>query len=361
MTRLGVAAVAILLLTAGCVADPGVGVPGSGDPVQAPSLEPIELDPHGVSDGDQSGPRMVDSLPENPWGAETVTVAIAAPEPADDVSDFETAVARAVDYWNDNGHEYGDYAVEFELDPDAVDPDVVVRFTSTVRCNGEVGYLGCAPVLDRGSTVDRPTTVLVNSEHDAATIGRTVKHEFGHLLGIAHGEEPMPLMEAETAGRTTVDVDTLDRANPWRENVIEVYVATGGMSDRRAAAVREQVGHALSYYDAGAEGTVPENVTFRLSDSRSDAEVVVLFQEDPLCREGPGSCAEVSGVDVDRDGGVEYYSGSTIVLSVVAVDAVGWHVGYWLGEAMGASSRDDLPPAFRSGAERTDDWWNTSA
>jgi hypothetical protein len=361
MTRLGVAAVAILLLTAGCVADPGVGVPGSGDPVQAPSLEPIEFDPHGVGDGSAGGPRMVDSLPENPWGSETVTVAIAAPEPDDDVSDFRPAVAEAVDYWNDNDRRYGEYAVEFELDADALDPDVVVRFTSTVRCKGEVGYLGCAPVLDRMSTVDRPTTVLVNSEYDAATVGRAVKHEFGHLLGVRHGEEPMPLMEADTAGRATVDVDTLNRANPWREDVIEVYVATGGMSDRRAAAVREQVDHALAYYDAGAEGTVPENVSFRLADSRSDAEVVVLFQKDPLCREGPGSCAEVNGVDVDRDGGVEYYSGSTIVLTEVSTDAVGWHVGYWLGEAMGASSRDELPPAFRSGADRTGDWWNESA
>lgn len=171
----------------------------------------------------------------------------------------------------------------------------------------------------------------------------------------------MPLMETDASAGVSVESSAIARSNPWREDVIDVYVSTDGLGERRAAAVERQVDTAVAYYDEGAEGTVPENVTFRRTDSQSDAEVVVLFRDDPWCREGSGSCARVSGVDTDRDGTVEYYSGSTIVLSNVGTEAVGWHVGYWLGEAMGASSRDELSPAFQSGTKRTGDWWNTSS
>jgi hypothetical protein len=361
MIRIGMLAVAILLLSAGCVADPGVEVAGEADPIRSPNVEPIDLAPDGDDDDDGSGPRRVSSLPENPWGAERVTVGIEAAEPGANKSDYRTAVEETVDYWNANADRYGAYDATFELDGETETPDVVVRFTSTVRCRGEPGWIGCAPLLDATSVADPPTTVLINSEYDQATIQRTVKHEFGHLLGIRHGEAPMPLMETDASAGVSVESSAIARSNPWREDVIDVYVSTDGLGERRAAAVERQVDTAVAYYDEGAEGTVPENVTFRRTGSQSDAEVVVLFRDDPWCREGSGSCARVSGVDTDRDGTVEYYSGSTIVLSNVGTEAVGWHVGYWLGEAMGASSRDELSPAFQSGTKRTGDWWNTSS
>lgn len=362
MTRIGALVLAVLLLSAGCVADPGVSIAGEADPVRNPGVEPIEFDPYGDStDENGSGPRTVSSIPENPWGTERVTVGIEAPEPEANASDYRAIVADSVEYWNANDHRYGEYEATFELDANATEPDVVVRFTSTVRCRGEPGWIGCAPVLDGTSAVEERTTVLINSEYDDATVQRTVKHEFGHLLGIQHGEAPMPLMETNDSTGVRVETNAERRSNPWREDVIEVYVETDGVGERRATAVRQQVGQAVAYYDRGAEGAVPENVTFRRTDTRADAEVVVLFQDDPRCRDGPGSCAEINGVDTDRDGAVEYYSGSTIVLSRVNAEAVGWHVGYWMGEAMGASSREELPPAFRSGAKRTGDWWNTSS
>jgi len=362
MTRIGALVLAVLLLSAGCVADPGVSIGGEADPVQTPNVEPIEFDPYGdPPDENGSGPRAVSSIPENPWGAETVTVAVEAPEPGTNESDYLALVADSVEYWNANDHRYGEYEATFDLDADAEDPDVVVRFTSTVRCRGEPGWIGCAPLLDATTVVDGQTTVLINSEYDEATIERTVRHEFGHLLGIRHGEEPMPLMETSDSTAVRVESNAERRSNPWREDVIEVYVATDGLSEQRATVVDRQVGQAVAYYDRGAEGAVPENVTFRRTDSRSDAEVLVLFSEDPRCRDGAGSCAEIDGVDTDGDGAVEYYSGSTIVLSNVAGEAVGWHVGYWMGEAMGAASREELPPAFRSGASRTGDWWNSSS
>jgi len=359
MVRIGTLAVVVLLLSAGCVADPGLSVTGEADTVRNPGPESVGVDTE--SDDDGAVPRQVSSLPENPWGVETVTVGIETAEPGVNESDYRSAVAESVDYWNERAHRYGEYDAAFELDADAERPDVVVRFTSTVRCQGEPGWIGCAPLLDATSVAEPPTTVLINSEYDDATVERTVKHEFGHLLGIRHGEAPMPLMEANADAGVNVDSSTLSGANPWREDIVEVYVATDELSEERAVAVRRQVDAAVAYYDAGAEGTVPENVTFRRTDSRSDAEVVVLFQDDPWCREGSGSCARVNGVDADQDGTVEYYSGSTIVLSNVGTDAVGWHVGYWLGEAMGASSREELSPVFQSGENRTGDWWNTSS
>jgi len=361
MTRIGTLLVAVLLLSAGCVADPGVGIAGERDPTAGPNVDSSPTGTDGDAEDREAGPQRVSSLPENPWGVETVTVGIEAPEPGENVSDYRAFVADSVEYWNTNGHRYGEYQATFELDADAEDPDVVVRFTSTVRCRGEPGWIGCAPLLDDTTVVDGRTTVLINSEYDEATIGRTVKHEFGHLLGIRHGEAPMPLMETNDSTAVRVESNAENRSNPWREDVIEVYVATDGLTEQRATVVGRQVGQALAYYDRGAEGVVPEHVTFRRTDSRSDAEVVVLFREESRCREGAGSCAEIDGVDTDGDGAVEYYSGSTIVLSNVAGEAVGWHVGYWMGEAMGASSREELPPPFRTGTNRTGDWWNGSS
>jgi len=366
MSRLGVCVVAALLLSAGCLTDPGVGAPEPGGVPQAPGDGPVPADPSGVAPGEGAPgsldngsdvPRSLESVAVNPWNAEEVVVAIDAPP--SDSGEYRDAVAAAVDYWNRNDVRYGTYSVNFVLEPDATRPHVLVDFTSTVICHGEAGWLGCSPVLNASSDPGEPTTVQINTEYRPETVQRTVKHEFGHLLGIRHGEAPMPLMGELQNVDLEPQENVSNRRNPWQTDRIEVYVEYGDVTDDREAAIREQVQHALSYYNAGAEGTVPRDVAFVETDSRDDAEIVVQFFDDPWCRDGPGSCGETRGIDADEDDTVEYHSKSWIAVSDVRTEAVGWHVGYWIGASMGADDRGEMPPAFQQGANRTGTWWET--
>ncbi len=363
MSRLGACIVAVLLLSAGCLTDPGVSAPGPDGVPQVPGGGPIPADPNGVSPSIDSGgngsamDRSLESVAVNPWNAEEVVVAVDAPP--SDGGEYSDAVAAAVDYWNENDVRYGSYSVNFVLRPDATQPDVLVDFTSTVICHGETGLLGCAPVLNASSDPGDTTIVQINTEYGPETIQRTIKHEFGHLLGIRHGEAPMPLMGRLQEVDTEPQENVSDRQNPWQTDRIEVYVEYGDVTEDREAAVREQVQHALSYYDGGAEGTVPQDVEFVETDSKADAEIIVRFFDDPWCRDGPGSCGETRGIDSDDDDTVEYHSKSWIALSDVRTEAVGWHVGYWIGASMGVDDRGEMPTVFQQGTNRTGTWWET--
>lgn len=365
MCSLRVCLVAILLVSAGCLSDPGVGISNDGEPVREPVVVPVQQDRSG--DGSLPDGRLTDRRPEdsrlnsppstNPWGADPVVVAVETPPESD--GEYTDAVAEAVAYWNRNGDRFGKYDTRFVLRPNDTDPNVVVRFDSTVVCNDKEVWLGCAPVLDGTTADDAPTVVQINAEYDSDVIGRTVKHEFGHLLGIRHGEDPMPLMEPVRDVESPELPGVGERENPWRGRVIEVYVDYGAMDDERRADTRAQIQRALSYYNDGAEGAVPANLTFIETDVRAEAEITVEFLDNPWCREGAGSCAETRGIDMDDDATVEYHTSTKVAISNVRTDAVGWHLGYWLGEAMGADDRTELPPPFRSNANRTGQWWET--
>lgn len=365
MSRLGVCIVAVLLLSAGCLTDPGAGVPEPGGVPQDPGDGPIPEDQSGVApsekpgavDGESDVERSLDPDSVNPWNADEVIVAIDAPQ--SNADQYRAAVRDAIAYWNENDLRYGTYSVNFVLEPDARNPHVVVDFTTTVVCNGDAGWLGCSPLLNASSDPDDPTTVQIDTEYRPETIQRTVKHEFGHLLGIRHGEPPMPLMGELQNVQVDPEENVSNRQNPWQTEQIEVYVEYSNVNEDRRAAVRDQVEGALSYYDDGAEGTVPRDLEFVETDSRDEAEIVVLFFDQPWCREGPGSCGETRGIDADDDDTIEYHSKSWIAVSNVRTEAVGWHVGYWLGASMGVDERGEMPPAFQRGANRTGTWWET--
>lgn len=366
MSRLGVCAVALLLVTAGCLTAPGAGGAESEPAVQEPGFGPVPADPYGVdanrgpSDrppGESPARRSLESASVNPWNTDEVVVAIDGPPGRTD--EYRGAVADAIEFWNRNDVRFGKYSANFVLDPDARDPDVVVEFTETVVCDSETGWLGCAPILNASSRPDRPTTVQIDLAHGNASIERTVKHEFGHLLGIRHGDAPMPLMGPQRTVQRVPETNVSDRDNPWQTDEISVYVDYGDLGDERAAETRIQIQRALDYYNDGADGTVPEDVSFVETASREEADVVVLFYDDPWCRDGPGSCGDIRGLDTDGDGAVEYHTRSWIALSDVRTRAIGWHVGYWLGASMGADSQSELAPPFHSGANRTGDWWET--
>jgi len=295
----------------------------------------------------------------NPWGSRTVTVGV-----VNRVNDRNVVplVNRTLTYWNAHAAEFGAYDVHFVLRPNATSPDVRVAFVATVTdCGNHTDVLGCSPLVDHGPVTDRPLVVRIQAGYTDASTVDTMKHEFGHLLGIRHGEAPEPLMSPYATAARLRTPNATDRALPWTHSTLSVYVDYANVSESDRATYRDQVGHALDYYQAGANGTVPANVSFVRTSNRSAADVVVSFPTTlpSTCGGGSGSCREFQGADPDEDGAPEWYTRFHVTVAGVDAGAVGWYVGYQLGYAFGAANASELPPAFQHPSYETahSDWW----
>ncbi|WP_323174842.1 matrixin family metalloprotease, partial [Natrialba sp. PRR66] len=87
------------------------------------------------------------------------------------------------------------YEAAFVLDPNATDPDVVVTFVDDVDECGDVDdAAGCAPRLSSNSRVDPPVAVEVEANLSDESTVIVTKHEFGHVLGLSHDDDPQSIM-----------------------------------------------------------------------------------------------------------------------------------------------------------------------
>lgn len=139
-------------------------------------------------------PELLDPFPRT----DTVTVGIKYVAKTD--RNITPLVEEAVEYWMANDDEYGTYTTDWEVVPDAEDPDVVVLYVDTiVRCGfgpDQDYYIGCTDLLTTEESANTPVQVEIAKGYDDASTINTIKHEFGHLYGLEHGDEPMPLMSA---------------------------------------------------------------------------------------------------------------------------------------------------------------------
>lgn len=304
-----------------------------------------------------------DSKPENPWGEQNVTVAIwnrANPDRS-----IGPLVNETLAYWNEHASEYGDYDVTFVSRPNRRDADIAVEYVTNID---ECGYdstddtVGCAPVLDKYDTADRLERVRVVAGYSNNSTVQILKHEFGHVLGIDHGEEPMPTMQEIGQFRYLSQPDIADRPVPWFNSTLSVYADFETLPGHDRDDAREQVNHALDYYESGADGAVPRNVSFVWTSNESAADVRIRFPDDPFDCGGEhmreGSCGSSWAYNTDTDDAYEYYSEYLIRLRGLDMDVVGWHVGYWLADAMGLVE-DELPDPFVDAGhdDRRSDWW----
>lgn len=336
-TWVRVVAVATMLVLAGC----------------AGPLGPTGMDGEGGYDGD----------PDNHWRDGVLTVSYETP--ADDDRNYEPAIREALAFWTEHSNEYAGYEVGFRLAEPNETADIHVRFEPAVTNCGELTEddhtAGCAPVLSTPGGVDRPVDVRVRTGLSEASTVQVLKHELGHTLGLTHGDAPNEVMAARSELTTLPKPNATERPVPWADSDLVVYIDDGGVADAEWNATERQVGAALHYYMDGAEGTVPENVTFYRTDDPEAAEITVRFADSDPCRSGGGSCGRTSGRDVDSDGSLEYYTHLEIVLVDVDTDAVAWHVGRWLGTGFGHTAESDYPEPLESSAsyeERRSEWWD---
>jgi hypothetical protein len=292
----------------------------------------------------------------NPWGTEQLTVTIN--NTANESRDFRPLVAESLDFWANNSTRYAGYAIDFELDPNASDPDLVIEFVDSIEeCANVTNPAGCAPYVTADGGVSRPVTVEVVGSYTNNSTRLILKHELGHVLGLNHSTGPESVMAPTSQLETLPRTNATERRLPWNDSNFSVYLDPD-VSDRDE--IRDQLDHALDYYAAGANGTVPDNVSYEFVENRTDAEVVIEFGDDLPCRAGDsGSCGQVHGVDPDGDGALERYDRLRVTISDIDDEAVGWHVGYWLGYGFGFEDESDWPEPFRDASydDRRSQWW----
>ena len=346
-------ALAALVVCAGCVG-PAVDQPATAPPTdrgastEAPGATPTTPDPS-TPTPTAAGER------QNPWGSEPVIVAVADPAGTD--REWTPLVREATAFWEAEAERFAGFPIEYEVRPDAADPDIVIEFVDTVpECDGSSDAAGCAPLITDRRQIDRPETVSVRTGFADSSTVTILQHELGHTLGLTHDDAPSDIMAAQSVLYTEPLPNATERGFAWDDPDFTVYVDTANATDPDG--FEAQVQRALDYYADDPPG-MPTNLTFTLVDDPDDAEIVVRPVETSPCGSGAASCGGTVGWDPDGDGAVETYSGLRISLVDLDTDAVGWHVGYWLAFGFGAEDDSEKPPPFRDASyeERRSEWW----
>lgn len=327
------------------------------------AVGPVAVDEGGGVDGVRA---IQDEEPtegsNSPWGTSELTVAIETE--ANDSREYESLVEESLAYWEENSSEYAGYEIEYDLDPDAADPDLVIEFATEVdECDNVSDPAGCAPYITSSASIDRPERVAILRGYTDESTQLVLTHELGHTLGLDHDDEPQEVMSDSSSLTELPRTNATERELPWEEPDLTVAIDTRNVTSEDEERYREQVEYTLEFYEGGANDSVPENVTFEIVEEEfgDEADVIITFPEESPCTEAGGSCGFRHGIDVDDDGALEVFDGLTIAVTDVDADAVGWHVGYWVGYGLGFEDEDDWPETFRnaSAEDRRDVWWES--
>jgi hypothetical protein len=357
-TRSAHAAVALaaVLVLAGC-AGPAMNGPETAQSTAASTEAPTAAS--GTATATDAAPSTPTPTPvgerANPWGSEPVVVAVA--DPAGTGREWAPLVREATAFWAANADRFAGFPIDYEVRPDAENPDIVIEFVDTIPdCDGSNDAAGCAPLITDRRQIDRPETVSVRTGFSDDSTVLVVKHELGHTLGLTHNDSPADVMAARSVLYTEPQPNATEREFAWDDADFAVYVDDANATDPER--FREQVRRALDYYEDDPPG-MPTNLTFRPVEDPDDAEIVVRPVATSPCGSGAASCGGTVGSDPDGDGAVETYSELRISLVDLDTDAVGWHVGYWLAYGFGAEPDAEKPPPFRNATyeERRSAWW----
>jgi hypothetical protein len=300
---------------------------------------------------------------ENPWGKQTLTVAIKNKMEGDRT--FVPLVQNALAYWEENSRQYAGYSINYRLDQNAANPDITISFVSTIKnCGEKRGVEGCAPFIQSTKDLKKPgpVQVQIRGGYTNESTTQLLIHEFGHTLGLDHGDAPKGVMAAESDLTTRSRPNVTERALPWDHSTLTVAVDRSTVPGSKRGAVNKQIQTALNYYARGAGGTVPERVSFRRVSNPETADVVIRFSQNSPCSDlRTGSCSVASGYDPDDDDAIETYAGVEITLTDVDTNTIAWHVANRIGEdAFGFDEPSDFPKPLRNSVDsrvRQSNWW----
>lgn len=288
------------------------------------------------------------STPATPGRESTLTVAIK--DTKGETRTLTPEIREALDYWEQNSEQYAGYPIEFVIEPDAENPDILISYVSAVEECGNIDY---PEKYLAGCTRSDGERVLVELETDYTdeSMVDLIIHEFGHVLGLGHDDAPQEYMGPQQNLEKPPSPDATERELPWNHSTLTVGMDLSNVSPDERSAVKNQIEKTLAYYDSGADGSVPESVSFRLGENPDTADISIQFSENSPCssvdQRGSGSCHTKYGYDPDRDDEFEYYGNITIVLTNLDAENVEQHVGHQLGYGFGFSEPDDWPERFQ--------------
>lgn len=205
-------AVALLLVVAGCSG----GM--QADPGMTNTTTPEDLPTASSSSTSTAHPSMRETTllttafsPSNPWQTDSVVVSVTHQNRSTPPTRYVNVVRSATTYWNDHYTTYSPFQqLQFVVRPNATNADIRVSITESItHCNGTTTerIIGCGELYNPGDIAQTPTLVKIEAGYTTAFTTTLVRHEFGHLLGVKHGDEPMPLMS------TTIEPVPLNESN----------------------------------------------------------------------------------------------------------------------------------------------------
>lgn len=296
--------------------------------------------------------------PENPYEADPIVVAIDNPTN----QSYKPLVREAIDYWQTNASQHTEYNANYSIQPNASNPDLDIRFVSEIYVCGQeadTDILGCAPYPQDITPYGREKVRIEFGEsgttYDNESLLETIKHEFGHLYGIDHGEGPMPLMSESAVANLTAAPNATERAIPWQYDTLQIYVDSDSFASSIQLEIDRQTNNTLAWVNNG-KGSIPDDVTIKRTQDRSEADIVVTSGS--VREEYLSTMESRYGRDTDADGALEYYTNATIVIDPnVEADHFGWHLGYHLESVLNPDERSE-PFVDPEGGDRRD-WWES--
>lgn len=136
----------------------------------------------------------------NPYGKDTLVVALEQRTPAR--HDMQGIVTDAISYWEENAEQYAGYPITYEYRPNATDPDVEIIVVEQIQECGEHSgdeIVGCAPYVT--DHAPETATIRIVDGYRKEWMTTTLKHEFGHTLGLDHQSEPLHIMSDDIEDR----------------------------------------------------------------------------------------------------------------------------------------------------------------
>lgn len=183
--------VSFLIVFAGCS--------NSGNTETATS-SPQETETLTVTPRKSSIPTPGPSSRDNPWNKTAIKIVVNGPQEKkkqfeDNKNIYYQIIYEALIYWKNKAPKYADYTVDFYYKPAQESGDVYVNYEWRNVCDlPDKG--GCAPIIEKNETAPQAAIVRIQLGYDYNTTLHIAKHEFGHLLGIQHGEPPHEVMNS---------------------------------------------------------------------------------------------------------------------------------------------------------------------